>query len=175
MATLALLSAAVALLLSFLIANQASQFGFAVAVRFLERGSVIPPDNDPLTAENLDRWRSDPANRAAAQGYASRLMPLDIVFLLSLGCFFGFASATLAGHAGMSTSYLVWPWIAPALYMASDLIEDLLIRNVLLSPAPPARNFVQMRRATGAKMVTSMICFLQVFVLTFRSLWSMPG
>jgi hypothetical protein len=128
LAALATLSAAMTLLLSFLIANQASKLGFAVAIRFLERGDVIPPDNLPLTAENLDRWRSDPANRAAAQGYASRIMPWDIAFLLSFGCFFGFGSMAIAGLIPMVSPCRCCFWIFPVLYIASDFIEDLLIR-----------------------------------------------
>ena len=168
--TLALFSATMALLLSFFIANKASKLGFAVAVRFLERGSVIPPGNLPLTAETLERWRSDPDTRAFAQGYASQIMPLDIAFLLSLGCFFGFGSAVMAGQIGMSKYCGLLLWALPALYVVSDLVEDILIRNVLLSPSPPANNFVSMRRATTAKMATSAACFLQIVGL---SIWSM--
>jgi hypothetical protein len=160
--TLSILSAALTLTLSFLIADKASQFGFAVAIRFLERGDVIPPDNQPLTAENLDRWRSDPVNHVSAQGYASQIIPLDILFLLSLGFFFGLASMALANHIGLSSFQRSLLLIFPLLYTASDFIEDLLIRNMLVSPSLSAGNFNFMRRMTLAKMKTAGLCFLQV-------------
>jgi hypothetical protein len=167
--TLALFFAALTLLLSFVIANEASQFGCAVAVRFLERGSLIPTDNIPLTADNLDRWRSAPQNNASVHGYASRVIPLDIAFLLSFGCFFGFASAALAGQIAIADSRIILFWIFPALYMISDFIEDMSIRQVLLSPSPLASNFSFMRRMTAAKMITSVLCFLQIFGLLICS------
>jgi hypothetical protein len=165
LATLSILSAALTLSLSFLIADKASQFGFAVAIRFLERGDVIPPDNQPLTAEKLERWRSDPVNRASAQGYATQIIPLDILFLLSLGCFFGLASMALADHIGMSNFQRLLLLIFPVLYAASDFIEDLLIRNMLVSSSSSASNFNLMRWMTSAKMKTASLCFLQVFIL----------
>ena len=165
LATLSILSAALTLSLSFLIADKASQFGFAVAIRFLERGDVIPPGNQPLTAENLDRWRSDPVNHASAQGYASQIIPLDILFLLSLGCFFGLASMALADHIGMSSFQRLLLLVFPVLYTASDLVEDLLIRNMLVSSSSSAGNFNFMRWMTSAKMKTASLSFLQVFVL----------
>jgi len=171
LASLSILSAALALTLSFLIADKASQFGFAVAIRFLERGDVIPPGDQPLTAENLDRWRSDPANHAFAQGYASQIIPLDIMFLLSLGCFFGLASMALAGHIGMSSFQRLLLLIFPVLYMASDFIEDLLIRNMLVSSLSSAGNFNFKRWMTSAKMKTASLCFLQVFVLVVLAMF----
>ena len=170
LATLSILSAALTLSLSFLIADKASQFGLAVAIRFLERGDVIPPGNQPLTAENLERWRSDPVNHASAQAYASQIIPLDILFLLSLGCFFGLASMALTEHIGMSSFPRLLLLIFPLLYSASDFIEDLLIRNMLVSPSSSAGNFVFMRWMTSAKMKTASLCFLQVFILVISAL-----
>jgi hypothetical protein len=165
LATLSILSAAVTISLSLLIADKASQFGFAVAIRFLERGDVIPPGNQPLTAENLDRWRSDPVNHHSAQGYASQIIPLDIFFLLSLGCFFGLASMAIADHIGISSFQRLLLLIFPVLYTASDFIEDLLIRNMPVSSSSSAGNFNFMRSMTSAKIQTAGLCFLQVFVL----------
>jgi hypothetical protein len=170
LAALAILSATLALSLSFLIADKASRLGFAVAIRFLERGDVIPPGNLPLTAENLDRWRSEPANRASAQGYASQIMSWDIAFLLSFGCFFGFGSMALASQIPMLSPYRCLFWIFPALYIASDFIEDLLIRHVLLSPSLQEGHFVFMRRMTWVKMRSSLVCFGLIIVL---SVWAM--
>jgi hypothetical protein len=171
LATLSVLSAALTLSLSFLIADKASQFGFAVAIRFLERGDVIPPANQPLTAENLDRWRWDPVNHASAQGYASKIIPLDILFLLSLGCFFGLASMALADHIGMSSFQRSLLLIFPVLYTTSDFIEDLLIRNMLVAPSSSTGNFNFMRSMTSAKMKTASLCFLQVFVLVVLAMF----
>jgi len=168
--TLALFSATVSLLLSFVIASEAGKLGFAVALRFLERGRHIPPGNQPLTAANLEIWRSAPDNHASARGYASRIMLYDIAFLLSLGCFFGFGSTALAGPIAAFHFDSVGLWILPALYIASDFIKDMLIRNVLLSPAPPANNFVLMRWATAAKLASSSACFVQILAL---AIWSM--
>jgi hypothetical protein len=171
LATLSILSAALTLSLSFLIADKASQFGFAVAIRFLERGDVIPPGNQPLTAENLDRWRSAPLNRASARGYASQIIPLDILFLLSLGFFSGLASMALANHIGLSSLQRSLLLIFPVLYTASDFIEDLLIRNILVSPSSSAGNFNFMRWMTSAKMKTAGLCFLQVFILVVLAMF----
>jgi hypothetical protein len=175
-APLALLSAALALFLSFAISNKASKFGLAVATRFLERGSVVPPGNLPLTAETLDRWRSDPDNRAYVQGYASCILPLDVAFLLSLGSFFGFGSTALAGLIDVPNSGELLLWVFPVLYMATDLTEDMLIRGILLSPSSPAGRFAFMRRMTKAKVATSIVCFAQVFVLSIWSIlrWAIP-
>jgi hypothetical protein len=171
LATLSILSAALTLSLSFLIADKASKLGFAVTVRFLERGDVIPPGNQSLTAENLDRWRSDPVNHASAQGYASQIIPLDILFLLSLGCFFGLASMALADHIGMSSFQRLLLLIFPVLYTASDFIEDLLIRNMLLSSSSSAGNFNFTRWVTSAKMKTASLSFLQVFILVVLAIF----
>src|SRR4051794_11059447 len=55
-----IVSAGLALTLSFAISDKASRLGPAVAARFLERGAVIPPTDAALTAEELAQWLREP-------------------------------------------------------------------------------------------------------------------
>lgn len=123
----------------------ARQFNEDVQARFIERIEFIPSmrdhqlttDNGALTAGNLTLWIGDPENDVSRRGYISPvIVPLDLLFLLSLGSLLGWASMYLAGSTKWS---LTWPWyiwwIVPAGYMISDLVEDGLIVGLLLSPA----------------------------------------
>ncbi len=137
-----LLLATLAIGLPFLISFYATpaRVGFAVSERFLERLNVIPEINEnkvePITATTLRAWAEK--NESAATQYAQRVLPLDVAYLFVLGGFLCLASLTLA-------RLVAWPdslssiaqlcWTLPALYIASDLCEDVLIA-VLLSFRP---------------------------------------
>lgn len=166
---LALALATVTILLTFVIAEEATKWGEAVATRFLERGSGIPPEGTPITAASLKAWALDPANARAVRGYATRIMPWDILFLVCLGGFLGQGSASLAAT-------IAWPgaihcppwlfWIFPTVYMLADLGEDLQIRRLLLNPAAiDQSSFDLTRLATRIKMWTAGISFLQLLLV----------
>jgi len=164
--------AAFAIVLSFIMSNQAGKFGFAVSQRFLERGNCIPPDASPITHEALRAWALDPRNSAALRGYVRRVLPLDILFLAALGCFLGLASGTLAQAAGarawLATSSYWWFWILPALYMSTDFTEDLTIAWLLTSPLKIDQSSYGLLRAlTKIKLFTVAMSFAElVLVLT---------
>jgi hypothetical protein len=97
-----------AIALPFIISQIAMPYGLAVSLRFLERPTnsenpkyAIPADSDKavdLTGDSLSSWIQAKGGRLA-QGYATRVIPLDLLYLLLLGCFLGVASTTLAGIA----------------------------------------------------------------------------
>jgi hypothetical protein len=151
------ISAGIALALSFAISAQGAKFGPAVAARFLERGNTIPLSNDPISAEALARWSNDPANRAHARGYVRSVLPMDVVFLVSLGTFLATGSDALA-H-GLELPQWIF-WIVPASYMAADLVEDGLIAWTL-SGQDVGATFGAMRIATKLKLVLALASFLQ--------------
>jgi hypothetical protein len=160
---LAIALAALALILSFKIADEAGRLGEAVAQRFLERGNNIPPRGLPITKDTLEAWAVDPNNGPAAYGYACRIIPLDLIFLCCLGCFLALASAALAKY----TMWLTWIsrlpfwsfWVLPSLYMLSDLAEDVTIARSLTSPGTIEQNFGFMRFATQMKLGAVRISF----------------
>jgi hypothetical protein len=139
---LIILSGTWAILLPFLIAQVAEKLGAGLAVteRFLERLNKIPSgtSDEPqeLNAINLKDWVEK--HPACATKYAW-LMPIDVLYLFSLGSFLGLASGWLAEDVQLPASIAgiaVWKllWGLPVLYMASDLIEDAMI--VLFMKAP---------------------------------------
>src|SRR5437879_5018132 len=99
------------------------QFGGDVIARFIERGKVIPsiqsrhiPGNDGALSEpNLALWLSTPGNDPGRQGYVLPvIIPLDLLFLISLGSLLGFASALLASRIGVVSHLnpVLW-WVFP--------------------------------------------------------------
>jgi hypothetical protein len=167
---IAIFAAAFALFLSFAIAQEASRFGPAVALRFLERGDVIPPSNADLTAFNLATWARDENNAASLHGYARRVVPIDMAFLLTFGIFL----ATAARVVARTVSWRImdpasdWWWalaIMPALYVISDLFEDILIVQLLENPDAIQDRFHLLRSLTFWKMRTAIGAFAQLAIL----------
>lgn len=168
-AHVAIFGATMTLFLSFAVAQQASQYGPAVAQRFLERGNEIP-GMGPLDAANLSRWVLDEKNAASARGYARRVIPVDIAFLLSFGTFLAMASIFLAATVrwrGLDAGSAWW-WlltVLPSLYVIADFIEDVLIIRLLENPTEIRSRFSFLRKMTSLKILTSAGAFAQLAIL----------
>jgi hypothetical protein len=179
---LIILLAALAIALPFVIANAALPFGNAVSMRFLERPTdagalafTIPPETEtgkPIDVASLIQWVAE--RRESANGYAMRVIPLDMFYLLFLGGFLAMASAALAGSvilpravAGMS----VWVWWAlPIVYMLSDFSEDTLIFMTLTWPSTissPVLAFLAVSRSV--KIGSISLAIIQVVLLGLLS------
>jgi hypothetical protein len=166
-----------AIALPFIISQVAMPYGGAVSLRFLERPTnsvkpkyTIPAESDnlaTLTKESLTGWTQ--TKSGLAQGYATRVIPLDLLYLLLLGAFLGFASTTLAG-------LIQWPgklsnlpisgfWLLPALYILFDFAEDLVILVLLNWPSAIDRMFRVLTVCRTAKLAAVFAGFVQVFLL----------
>jgi hypothetical protein len=121
---IALFLAVITVGLWFTIGSVAKQYGPDVSARFLERG-------DYSTRQLSDFIAGSPTN---ARGYAIPvLFPWDLLFMASLGGFLAFASVASA-HSIEPLKAVAWLFaIGPVLYIAADLIEDLLLAHMLLS------------------------------------------
>jgi len=75
--------------------------------------------------------------REFASGYATRVIPLDMLYLFVLGSFLGIAGAKLADmNAPPMTRIPVWVWWAlPVVYIMCDFAEDTLILILLTWPS----------------------------------------
>lgn len=130
----------------FIISGTAMPFGNAVSERFLERPTrkeapsyTIPRQTaagQPLDKTSLAKWVRE--NSESANGYATRVIPLDLVYLALLGGFLAIASMTLAGFVRWPKELLALPalvWLLlPVVYVASDVVEDGLIFMMLHWP-----------------------------------------
>jgi hypothetical protein len=168
-AHVAIFGATMTLFLSFAVAQQASQYGPAVAQRFLERGNEIPGVGS-LDAANLSAWVLDETNAGSARGYARRVIPVDIAFLLAFGTFLAMAPIFLAATVRWpgSDAGSVWWWlltVLPVLYVVSDFIEDILIIRLLENPTEIRSRFSFLRKVTSLKILTSAGCFAQLAIL----------
>jgi hypothetical protein len=61
---------------------------------------AIPPSNAELTAVNLAAWVRDKNNAASLHGYARRVVPIDMAFLLTFGIFLATAAKSADGLRG---------------------------------------------------------------------------
>jgi hypothetical protein len=132
---------ALAVTLPFVISSVAARFGKAVSERFLERPTELPAEvgEGPLTASMLRAWATGSKTAVHARGYARWVMPLDLVYLVSLGLFLGLAASYLAGLVSwpgwiVSCPDWLW-WILPVVYIAFDFAEDSLIVVLLSWPS----------------------------------------
>ena len=163
--------AAVTILLQFTIPHFSSPYGAAVKARFVERSKTIPEGETgdvPLNEQNLRQWIS--SYPESARGYASPvLFPLDILFLFALGIALATGSVFFARHAVLVSE--VWPviwWIIPAVYLASDFVEDVLLIGILKNPQRlTPQSFSSLALATDIKIksVTAGLCQLVALVV----------
>jgi hypothetical protein len=156
---LAVFFAAVTIALVFSISNRAARYGPEVGSRFLERG-------EPYIAAELRTFVATSARDA--RGYAIPvLFPLDLLFMLCLGGFLGLASVEAAQAVDRLKA---WAWlfaVAPALYVAADLAEDVLLARMLLSPDAISDDAVRIARGmTQAKLATSIFAVGQTIILS---------
>jgi hypothetical protein len=175
---LIILLAMLAIAMPFIISQAALPYGVAVSLRFLERPTnsdnpkyTIPAESDKsveLTDDSLTNWIQVRDGRLA-QGYAMRVVPLDLLYLLCLGAFLGFASTTLASVIQWPSSLSSIPisafWLSPALYILFDFSEDISILVLLNSPSTIKRMFWILTALRAAKLAAVFVGFVQVFVL----------
>jgi hypothetical protein len=102
----------------------APRYGKEVGARFLEH-------NPAYTVDSLATWVKDHRNDAA--GYICPvLFPLDLLFMAFLAAFLAVASIALAGSVDR-LSGMAWLFVLlPALYLGTDLSEDLTRAAALL-------------------------------------------
>jgi hypothetical protein len=153
---IAIFLAAITIGLFFVIGMVSARYGAKVGDRFLERGAAY-------TEADLKNLAS-----GEARGYAFPvLFPLDLLFMIFLGGFLGFASVG-AAESIRSLSKLAWLFaLGPALYVAADLIEDTLLARMLLFPEAVSQNAIDLaQKITRAKFVTSTFGILQTIVLS---------
>lgn len=160
---IAIFLAAVAVALPFVIGQVANGIGPEVAARFLER--------DSYKAEGLRHFvKSEPDQ---ARGYAYPvLFPLDLLFMIFLGGFLAIASMASAESIPWLRGF-AWAFVvAPAAYVASDLVEDVLLARMLTSLDVISESSVGWARTmTLLKFATSIIAILQTIALSALSLW----
>jgi hypothetical protein len=142
MLRLTIVCGTLAVALPFLISMVASPLGTAVSERFLERPGKLPAevsDQEDLTASILRAWVTQEATAKHAKGYARRVMPLDMLYLVFLGLFLGLAAVLMAGFVKWPPNFHTVPlwfwWIAPVVYIACDFCEDSLIIGLLTWPS----------------------------------------
>jgi hypothetical protein len=184
---LLILLGTVAIVLPFIISQRASRFGYAVSERFLERPTSKdkpyyripsePGEATELNRESLVAWMRD--HGQLARGYASKVIPIDIAYLLFLGGYLGYASELLA-------EAISWPffltnvatgvvWCFPVAYIMSDLTEDTLIGLLLGEPERiegPAYTALAIFRQI--KLATVTCSFAQVLILCLVA-WIFPA
>jgi hypothetical protein len=179
---LIILLGTLAIALPFIISGAAIPFGNAVSGRFLERPTrdgvpryAIPLETasgKPLDATSLVDWVSK--NGDFAKGYATRVIPLDVLYLLILGCFLAIASATMAPLVQWPISLSGFPiwiwWLLPVVYVACDFSEDALVFAMLRWPSTiqeGTMDALAILRAT--KIATVTLSMVQVLLLCLAS------
>ena len=144
---LIILLATLAVALPFIISGAAIPFRNAVSSRFLERPTqdgvpryAIPLETvagKALDAVSLSDWVRD--NGDFAKGYATRVIPLDILYLFFLGGFLAIASTTVVAAVRWPIALSGFPlwiwWLFPTVYVVCDFMEDGLIFAMLHWPS----------------------------------------
>jgi hypothetical protein len=145
-----------------------------VSERFIERHSDIPSmvnttkDKGHLSLTNLSAWISNPANEKQRRGYVTPIiLPLDLLFLVALGCLLGSVSQLFAKHVRVVSAWNPWRWwFFPVAYMLCDFIEDTIIVLVLSEAIPLTYfTFYFLRTATIAKLFTVTVATIQAVLL----------
>jgi len=168
-----------AITLSFIVSIVANlpSSGRAVAARFLERTNSLPKQTEKpseVTVNTLRDWITEGSTSGFSTAYAWKVIPLDFLFLISLGCFLGVGSSILASMtswpAGFSKIPLwVW-WCLPALYMLADACEDTLIMLFLNKPMTITTNSLDLlTQFRSIKIWTNVLATVQVFLLGLGS------
>jgi hypothetical protein len=151
--------AAVTISLFFVIDIVAKRHGPKVAERFFERNAAYAEADLETFASMLP---------ADAGGYAFPvLFPLDLMFMVFLGGFLGFGSVAAAESIG-GLEKMAWLFsIGPALYVAADFIEDVLLARMLCAPAAISQDAVgRVQTFTKAKFATCTYAIVQTIVLS---------
>jgi hypothetical protein len=114
-------------------------------------------DKGELNLRNPSAWISKSANDGQRVGYVTPvILPLNLLYLATLGCLLGSLSQLLAKRIGIVSGSRHWRfWLFPAAYIVFDIIEDTFIvltlsKTITLSSCV----FYFMRIATIAKFIT---------------------
>jgi hypothetical protein len=179
---LVILFATLAVALPFIISGVATPFGNAVSGRFLERPThdgtpryTVPletPAGDPLDAATLANWVRQ--NDGFAKGYATRVIPLGILYLFFLGGFLAIASTALVHLMRWPTTVCGLPawiwWILPAIYVVCDFAEDGMIFALLQWPSTIKESTVDVLAFLRAiKIATVTLSMVQALLLCLAS------
>jgi len=170
-----ILLAAATIAIPFTIGFLAPNSGAAVSERFLERPVGIPGEPSagpaPLDEKNLRAWATAEKTKGYAHIYAWRVIPLDLVYLIVFGGFLAFAAYTLAsseiapGNVLGKIPLMLW-LVFPALYVVTDLLEDILIMTLLSKPETIVQGWVNtLSGLRWTKIVASGLSLLQLFIL----------
>lgn len=86
---LIILLATLAIILPFVISQVATPLGLAVSLRFLERptNAAAPHYTIPLEIAAPEPLNAESLAGGYGRGYITRVMPLDILYLIFLGAF----------------------------------------------------------------------------------------
>jgi hypothetical protein len=179
---LVILLGTLAIALPFIISGAAIPFGNAVSGRFLERPThdgtpryTIPRETaagEALDATSLVDWVRDNSN--FAKGYATRIIPLDALYLLCLGGFLAIASTTLVGLirwplAISGIPVWIW-WLLPVVYVLCDFAEDATILMMLRWPSSIQGVTVDVLACLRATKIASVaLSIVQVLLLSVVS------
>jgi hypothetical protein len=170
--------AAGAITIPFFISSVAAKAGAAVSERFLERpgGKItIEPSNSQVDVDetSLRAWVMSEKTKDYAHIYAWRVIPLDFAYLIALGGFLAVAAHTLAlseiaaGSLLGKVPAMLW-LVFPAVYVVTDLLEDILIMTLLTKPASISGRTLELLAALrSAKIAGVAISLLQIFILGF--------
>jgi hypothetical protein len=149
--------------------------GTAVSDRFLERSNTIPPEPKtaplPTDESNLHAWVTSKDTAGYARAYATRVMPLDFIYLFVLGGFLALGARTLASTVAWPPSMAawlpLWVWlIFPLAYTIADFLEDSLI--VLLMNRPDSITSFTVHVLTllrNTKIAGNALAITQIFAL----------
>lgn len=144
------------------------------STRFIERSTTIPSmkeataDHGDLNRDNLTAWIASPENEIQRKGYVSPILfPLDLLYLLVLGCLLGSLSELIAKRVTSVSNWPTWRWwLLPAAYMVCDLTEDSIILLTLSKTVSlTSVVFVLLRLATIAKLITVTLAIIQTALL----------
>ena len=118
-----------------------------------------------------------------ADGYATRIIPLDILYLFSLGAFLAIASAMLADAVRWPIALSGFPswvwWLLPVVYIICDFAEDTLIvtmlrwRPTIQEQALDALTYLRAIKS-GLSLFRWLRCCFSVLRRTFRHLALVP-
>ena len=134
-----------------------ARYGEHVGDRFLER-------SPEYSATSLASWVN--ANRSAASRYAVPvLFPLDLLFMAFLAAFIAVTAVWIAGHADSLVNLTSLFVFLPALYLAADLAEDVILARFLLSPATIT---------TGAVTVAQTLTTIKIWSLSAAGVQLLP-
>jgi hypothetical protein len=116
----------------------------------------------------LQTWVSSNSNSDLARHYAFPvLFPLDLTFMLFLGGFLACGSVACALELDMVRSFAWLFAIFPALYIAADLIEDMVLARLLLAASLINDKSVFIAQsATRAKIALLFLSIVQTVVLS---------